>query len=86
MPVPGSVGCRLTRGAEEDLITINQSSFIPEGFLAVAPVGTGDWWGFPVREGVCTDTMVFLDHGDGMTEELGLDFLEFLVREGLRAS
>ncbi|NYH52047.1 hypothetical protein HNR06_001636 [Nocardiopsis arvandica] len=68
----------------EDLISVNRSSPLSAGFLALAPVGTGDWWGFPVRDGACTNAVALLDHEDGRTEPLGLDFLEFLIREGLR--
>jgi hypothetical protein len=33
-------------GRSEDLIEVNQH-FRELGFVAVSPVGTGDWWGFP---------------------------------------
>jgi hypothetical protein len=29
-----------------DLLTVNRDESPAAGFVAVAPVGTGDWWGF----------------------------------------
>jgi hypothetical protein len=41
--------------AAEDLVSVNRDEFPDGSFLAVAPVGTGDHWGFPVDAGRCAD-------------------------------
>jgi hypothetical protein len=68
----------------DDLVSVNRSQFTPSGFLAVAPVGTGDWWGFSITGGVCDDEVAFVDHEDGHVHVSHSDFLEFLTRKGLR--
>lgn len=35
----------------EDLVSVNSNASWNSSFVAVAPVGTGDWWGFSVIEG-----------------------------------
>jgi hypothetical protein len=69
---------------KEDLLEVNASNLVPEEFIAIAPVGTGDWWGFSVVEGRCQDEVGFLDHEDGHVEPAAADTLEFLTRVGLR--
>lgn len=54
------------------------------GFVAVAPVGTGDYWGFVVRGGICDEAVSFRYHEDGAVEPAADDFLEFIATEGLR--
>jgi hypothetical protein len=56
----------------------------PLAFVAVAPVGTGDWWGFRVQDGVCAEAVDFWFHDDDVFEPAGSDFLEFLVQQGLK--
>jgi hypothetical protein len=68
----------------DDLLNVNQSEFTPKGFLAVAPVGTGDWWGFPTTDGICDDQVFFWDHEDGRMQVSHPDFLVFLTHNGLR--
>jgi antitoxin YobK len=72
-------------GREDDLISVNQGSFLAAGFVGVAPVGTGDWWGFSVVEGVCGDAVDFLDHENGNVSASTDDFLDFLTSKGLTA-
>lgn len=69
----------------ENLVGVNQAEAIP-GFIAAAPVGTGDWWGFEVREGSCDERVSFWYHDDKVVESKYPDFFEFLVDVGLRAS
>jgi hypothetical protein len=69
---------------EDDLLKINLREFIAVSFVAVAPVGTGDWWGFPVIGGRCSGQVHFWDHEDGQLQFEAASFLEFLTREGLR--
>lgn len=67
----------------DDLLTENQGpSSIPD-FVAIAPVGTGDWWGFPVVDGTCDDRVFFWDHETGDLELVAADVLEFLASYGL---
>ena len=69
----------------EDLLTVNMS----EGrrirdFVAVAPVGTGDWWGFQCSDGESAEAVSFWFLDDDRFEFANADFLEFLVEKGLR--
>lgn len=66
----------------ETLLAANEPG---SGFVAVAPVGTGDYWGFAVRDGVCEDAVSFRYQEDGAFEPAAADFLEFAATEGLRA-
>jgi hypothetical protein len=52
-------------GRAEDLLSVNQGTMAPPDFVAVAPVGTGDWWGFASVNGVCDERVNFFDHEDG---------------------
>ncbi|MGW7517196.1 SMI1/KNR4 family protein [Streptomyces sp. NPDC054796] len=69
-------------GTEDDLVTSNRE-INATGFIAVAPVGTGDWWGFHSVKGECGDEVIFLDHEDGSTQLAAADFLEFLSAQAL---
>lgn len=68
----------------DDLLRVNTQEFKVADFVAVAPVGTGDWWGFSVIEGRCANQVDFSDHEDGRVEFEATGFLDFLAREGLR--
>ncbi|MET9964978.1 SMI1/KNR4 family protein [Streptomyces sp. NPDC006356] len=69
---------------EDDLLKVNLREFAGVDFVAVAPVGTGDWWGFSVVDGRCAGQVNFWDHEDGRVQFAADSFLGFLVREGLR--
>ena len=71
-------------GRSEDLIEVNQDGFREFGFIAVSPVGTGDWWGFSLDASICREQVEFRGHEDGGTERAADDFLEFLVKNGLQ--
>lgn len=68
----------------EDVPTVNDDASWRGSFVAVAPVGTGDWWGFSVVDGECKDGVDFIYHEDGQIEEGSCDFLEFLSEQALR--
>lgn len=68
----------------DDLATVNAAEFGNGNFIAIAAVGTGDWWGFSVVEGRCADQVDFWDHEDGQVQCAATGFLDFLAREGLR--
>lgn len=70
---------------EDDLCTVNDREFRERDFVAVAPVGTGDYWGFPVTDGRCRDEVWFRFHDAGEPELVAGDFLEFVANHGLRA-
>ncbi len=72
-------------GSEDDLLTVNDREFSDRSFVAVAPVGTGDYWAFPVDEGRCRDEIWFCFHDGGEPEAVAADFLEFVVSYGLKA-
>ncbi|GID93981.1 SMI1/KNR4 family protein [Amorphoplanes digitatis] len=69
----------------DDLLTVNDREFPDRGFVAVAPVGTGDYWGFPVTGGRCRDEVWFRFHDAGEPEVVADDFLEFAASRGLRS-
>ena len=71
-------------GRMEDLIEANQADYREFGFVAVAPVGTGDYWGFSLDSNVCREEIYFRFHEDGITERVADDFLEFLAAIALR--
>lgn len=78
LPVSGS------DDQEDDLVKVNLRDFADIAFVAVAPVGTGDWWGFSVTEGRCASQVSFWDHEDGSVQVEVDTFLGFVAREGLR--
>jgi antitoxin YobK len=69
---------------EEDLLGVNSNASWRDYFVAVAPVGTGDWWGFSLAAGICGDQVDFLYHDDENIEGYSPDFLEFLSKQGLQ--
>jgi SMI1-KNR4 cell-wall len=71
-------------GRGEDLLSVNKGEYAVPDFVAVAPVGTGDWWGFVTDDGVCGEQVSFLDHEDGSVQPDSTDFYEFAVAKGLR--
>lgn len=71
-------------GRVEDLLIVNQELSLERKFVAVAPVGTGDWWGFVSIDGMCDDSVSFLDHEDGSVQLEAPDFLDFVASRGLR--
>jgi antitoxin YobK len=68
-----------------DLVSVNRFEQVPD-FVVIAPVGTGDSWGFDVSDGVCGDEVSFWFHDDRRREPDSADFLEFLSAKGLRYS
>ncbi|GID32906.1 SMI1/KNR4 family protein [Paractinoplanes brasiliensis] len=72
-------------GREDDLLTVNDREFPDRSFVAVAPVGTGDYWAFPVVEGRCRDEVWFCFHDGGEPEAVAAGFLEFVVSHGLKS-
>ncbi len=73
----------LNDGEEDSLVSVNTGEFKIPGFVAISPVGTGDWWGFPVTDGMADDRVLFWDHEDGSFEQETADFFEFLDQKGL---
>jgi hypothetical protein len=69
-------------GRLDDLLARNKGDFAVPNFVAVAPVGTGDWWGFVTSDGVCEEQVYFWDHEDGHVEPDCPDFLDFAARHG----
>jgi hypothetical protein len=67
-----------------DLVSENSGDWAVAGFVAVAPAGTGDMWGFVSRNGRCEDTVSFWDHEDGHVAPAADGFLDFLMVHGLR--
>jgi hypothetical protein len=69
-----------------DLRTVNDQFFPARDFVAVAEVGTGDYWGFPVTRGRCHDQVWFHFHDHDDREQAAADFLEFVAEHGLQSS
>jgi antitoxin YobK len=68
---------------DDDVVSVSQRED-PDGlFVAVAPVGTGDYWGFPVVGGQCSDLVWFRFHDAGDPEPAADDFLAFVAAHGL---
>jgi hypothetical protein len=72
--------------AYDDLKTLNDQEFPDRSFVAVAAVGTGDHWGFPVTDGHCQDSIWFHSHDAGDDEPVAADFLAFIAEQGLKSS
>ncbi|MFF5233246.1 SMI1/KNR4 family protein [Dactylosporangium sp. NPDC000521] len=73
------------RPGENDVWTENNTWFPDRDFVAVAEVGTGDYWGFPVADGRCREQIWFHFH-DGYERELvAADFLEFIAEYALKS-
>ncbi len=70
-------------GGEEDLVELNEAERLTD-FVAVAPVGTGDHWGFRVIDGICEGEVGFYMWETGEVSRAASDFLEFAARFGLR--
>lgn len=70
-----------------DVLTQNDRHFPDRDFVAVAEVGTGDYWGFPVSEGRCHEQVWFHYHdAEDDREPVAADFLAFVAEYGLKSS
>ena len=70
--------------SDEDLLTVNTGEWKIPDFIAIAPVGTGDWWGFRVaHENRCSDAVYLWSHDDGELIPESADFLDFVAAKGL---
>ena len=67
----------------EDVVSVSTREDPGGLFVAVAPVGTGDYWGFPVVNGQCAEQVCFRFHDAGDPELAGTDFLTFVANHGL---
>jgi hypothetical protein len=67
----------------EDVVSVSQREDPTGSFVAVAPVGTGDHWSFPVINGRCNDQVWFRFHDAGDPELVANDFLTFVANHGL---
>ena len=67
----------------EDIVLASQREDPSGSFVVVAPVGTGDYWGFPVINGRCSDQVWFRFHDAGDPELAAPDFLTFGANHGL---
>lgn len=73
-----------SEGHMNDLASINtrdESFMVP--FVAIAPVGTGDWWGFQTLEGECHEQVGLYSFENDTVRTKYPNFLEFVAREGL---
>ncbi|MCP3785211.1 SMI1/KNR4 family protein [Micromonospora sp. A3M-1-15] len=80
LPIPAAGATR----HDEDVVAVSQAEFPDGAFVAVAPVGTGDYWCFPVLEGRCRDEVLFHYHDGGAPTWEAPDFLEFVAAKGIR--
>lgn len=68
----------------DDICSLNRHEFPDGSFIAIAAVGTGDYWGFPVTNGHCRDQVWFRYHDADDHEPVANDFFEFVAQHGLR--
>ncbi|WP_327030667.1 SMI1/KNR4 family protein [Micromonospora sp. NBC_01740] len=80
LPVPTAASAHHV----DDVVSISQAEFPDGSFVAVAPVGTGDYWCFPVLGGRCSDEVWFHYHDTDDPTLEAPDFLEFVARRGIR--
>lgn len=73
-------------GRHGEVWTENDRYFPDRDFVAVAEVGTGDYWRFPVTDGRCHEQVWFHFHDGGDREPVAADFLEVVVEYGLKNS
>ena len=66
----------------DDVVSVSQAEFPDGSFVAVAPVGTGDYWCFPVLDGQCSDEVWFHYHDASDPTPEAVDFLDFMARRG----
>lgn len=69
-------------GRSEDLLSVNTGEFAMPNFVQVAPVGTGDYWGFVSENGVCHEQVSFLYHDEDRVDFAFDDFYEFALAKG----
>ncbi|NUT20446.1 MAG: SMI1/KNR4 family protein [Hamadaea sp.] len=67
-----------------DLLSACTEEFPSGNFLPISNPGTGDWWGFLVIDGRCSDQVFQYNRDTGDFEVTDEDFLTFLVRVGVR--
>ncbi|MEU7823753.1 SMI1/KNR4 family protein [Catellatospora sp. NPDC049133] len=78
---------RVGRSSKEsqDIVTVSRAEFPDGSAVALAPVGTGDFWGFPVEHGRCRGEVWFYYHDDDEPSPVAEDFLGFVARHGIQA-
>jgi hypothetical protein len=69
----------------EDVVSASTREDPTGSFVAIAPVGTGDYWGFPLINGQCSDQVWFRFHDAGEPELTANDFLTFVATRALTA-
>jgi hypothetical protein len=72
-PIPGG----------EDVVSVSQREDTTGSFVVVAPVGTGDYWGFPLINGRCSNEVWFRFHDAGDPDLAANDFLSSVANHGL---
>ncbi|MFI6332825.1 SMI1/KNR4 family protein [Micromonospora chersina] len=68
----------------DDVVSVSQAEFPDGSFVTVAPVGTGDYWCFPVLDGRCSDEVWFHYHDIDAPTLDAPDFLDFVARHGIQ--
>ena len=70
---------RAPNGGADDLVKANTGSYVIADFVAVAPVGSGDMWGFATSGGVCAEVVSIWDHETGEIRFDSDDLFAFLA-------
>lgn len=78
LPIPTTASAQRV----DDLVSISQAELPDGSFVAVAFVGTGDYWCFPVLDGGCGDEVWFHYHDAEAPTLEAPDFLDFVARRG----
>ena len=69
----------------EDVVSVSKREDPAGSFVAIAPIGTGDYRGFPVFNGQCSDQVWFRFHDAGDPELAATDFLTFVANRAVTA-
>ncbi len=71
---------------ESEFFIGRSTHLIGSGFLPVIDNGCGDFYGFRVIDGRCSDALYFADHEQSyeLSNTTYPDFFSYVVREGLR--
>ncbi len=72
--------------SDVSIVAMNQRPWVQRpGFVAFADNGSGDYYGWRVRDGAAVDEVVLLDHTvDDLRSCDFVDFVDFVRSEGLR--
>ncbi|MEV0129403.1 SMI1/KNR4 family protein [Dactylosporangium sp. NPDC050688] len=75
---------RAPQAGDDDVLEENSGPYAVPGFVSVAPVGTGDMYGFVVRDGICEEAVSMWIHDENRICFDTPDFLAFLTLRAIQ--